>query len=524
MIETGRFSVADRTRRLSGTTLRVALWTLFVALPTADPSFAEPPPGCENHRLILTTTFPLELSSHGTIYTGRELAYDFLLRTDARPFWNGAETDALVARLDDVWSRVSSSFDLAVQWPPHLSSASRFVEIEISEDFLAEIVAALPGPRRARAMPDSRFDRFEEVVRELCIRWMLVDSPPGIPRRIQLGLELFANPLHAGRILRSVPEIRAAHIANESALSREGRVRTNIVGAEVYLAIEPPTEPAKYSGQQFFVVGRDRVRRVEKAQSEQMPGFRFPELADGAPPAPVASTVGRSENGLAFTIRPATPWCPQCAAWQSKSEPCPSCRQCHIPTVEEASAAIPDIPKTARLIRHSIATWSEPPPGLAKIGQVRLEFTPRVTGEHTGMANTFDCSCFHDRLECRPVWEPVVFETDPDDYVVSNGGADAAEVLRVARLYREGRFEDPKTMEQIGGRRLRSIMDGYPSGSSWRLHLPQDGCVSSYDFPIVTVSGSGDEAKLALKSFQRSRTSRPCGTTSLPEARSMRHR
>jgi hypothetical protein len=65
---------------------------------------------------------------------------------------------------------------------------------------------------------------------------------------------------------------------------------------------------------------------------------------------------------------------------------------------------------------------------------------------------------------------------------------------------REGRFEDPKTMEQ--NRRLAAPFDhGWIPERLVVASPPAAGrCVSSYDFPIVTVSGSGDEAKYRSES------------------------
>ncbi|HYC54415.1 MAG TPA: hypothetical protein VEL28_05710 [Candidatus Binatia bacterium] len=382
--------------------------------------------------------------------------------------------------------------------------------LDVSDDLRAAIESLGPLERRARALPDTPFDHFEEVMRKLCIRWLLVPQRGGSRNRFRVALEVGTNPLYVICQLRTVSEIRDAGFEHWAENGYVGNVRANIVGDTTFVEIIPP--PLMYRGEQLFVVAPGGVRQIERSEADATTGFDFADLSADVWISPLPPD-GEAYRHSSATLRFATPRCRECDGWSSDPDNCPYCRGCYLPTVEEAAGVLPFVEKSDHLIRHREMTWSETvpggviPSGLTPVHRLRIEFTPRVTGDHTAIAKTFDCSCFSDRLECTALFEPVVFDADPADYVLSYGGA-PAEVLRIVRLYRDPSFESPNA--RLAGMRLERVSKIGTTYYTMEFSEKAGGCGRTR--ASGSIHGQGADARLVFEHFNTT-TSRDCGVS-----------
>ena len=235
---------------------------------------------------------------------GRQIAYDYLLRTQPEPFRDPDELKQLSETFDETMSRLRG-------WVGHLGPNPRLaywpmvVALDLTDDLRAKLEEVAPAAVRKDwrerwifSLPATGFGEFEEAASEACVRDLLIDAAEA---RVLVTFRPDANLLQAIRRLRLVPQVRAAGLARTipvAACSRD--LGVNVAGGATYVAYSRRVEAPPSCDVQFFVVEENEIRRIEPVAADAIPGFKFPALpADVWLPDPVGptATTGSSNAG-----------------------------------------------------------------------------------------------------------------------------------------------------------------------------------------------------------------------------------
>lgn len=221
---------------------------------------------CPNYRLRISRSDPIPEYSDAEHDSQWLLTYDFLLRTTYAPYWSTWQ----IERMREYFVRI---VPLLKEYPnPRslLRYQTRALAIRVTDDLRKELDSAAPAnPRFVASVPDTRFDDFEEVAYDLCIRFVSVSESAN--PYIHVYFEPDTNLEYAMLRLRSVKDIKAVGLVKNP--RSDGAFEMNAVAGANYATI------GGSAGKRFYRIA-DSIEEIPALKAATMPEFRSNTLPE----------------------------------------------------------------------------------------------------------------------------------------------------------------------------------------------------------------------------------------------------